>query len=54
VNEDLDDLARDVAQRWTATDFANLELPLSLAEALDRLALAYGFEGRNILGWEER
>lgn len=35
--------ANDVARRWTACAFTDLELPTSLAEALDRLAVAYGF-----------
>lgn len=44
-----DDLARDVAHRWVKTEFENLQMPLSLAEALDRLAVSYGFPSR----WEE-
>ena len=52
MNEDLDDLARRVAELWTATEFENLQMPLGLAEALDRQAIAYGLEGRNVLGWD--
>lgn len=41
-----DDLARDVAQRWSETEFVDLQMPLSLAEALNRLAVAYGLKPR--------
>lgn len=44
-----DDLARDVAYRWVKTEFVDLGMPLSLAEALDRLAVSYGFPSR----WED-